>query len=199
MGLISFLLIFAIHKWGFVAVYQTPPRYDQTLSTLSTTILLWSVVVHLLFALWQFTNPDMFAQVGTHTADERAANVFVATPHTHSHGAFWTPLRLCHIAEGLREYLCLFVCMRAYCLLQNYLVVLVEEWSNWDLLSLRVEVHQALDNIGDSALLGERLSAALLGFPHLVLLLAIVLIIILWMFVIMPILMLTLALSLIHI
>jgi len=59
----SFLLIFAFHKWGFVSLYQTPPRYDQTLANLSTTILLWSVVVHVLFALWQFTNPDMFAQV----------------------------------------------------------------------------------------------------------------------------------------
>ena len=63
VGFISFLLIFVIHKWGFVSVYQTPPRYDHTLSNVSTTILLWSVVVHLLFALWQFTNPDMFAQV----------------------------------------------------------------------------------------------------------------------------------------
>ena len=49
-------------KVTFFRLYRLPPAYDAAAALATTGMLQYAVTVHLLFAVWMFSNPDLFEQ-----------------------------------------------------------------------------------------------------------------------------------------
>jgi hypothetical protein len=60
IGWASFLVAFCIDKWAFLRVYRLPPKYGATLARYATDMLPWAVLMHVVFASWTFSNPELF-------------------------------------------------------------------------------------------------------------------------------------------
>jgi hypothetical protein len=60
VGWVSFLVCFLADKWAFLRVYRTPPKYGATLARFATGILPVGVLVHVIFATWTFSQPNIF-------------------------------------------------------------------------------------------------------------------------------------------
>ena len=59
VGCLSFALLYWSHKWGFIRLYRRPPVLDQTLASVSASLLLGAAAVHLAFTLWLLSGPAL--------------------------------------------------------------------------------------------------------------------------------------------
>lgn len=50
-----------LDKWLFLRFYKTPPQYDLYLSTSFNYVILASIFLHLVFAIWIFGTPEIFS------------------------------------------------------------------------------------------------------------------------------------------
>ena len=53
-------LTYFFDKVTFLRLYRLPPAFDATAALATTSILGYAVVLHLLFAIWMYSNPDIF-------------------------------------------------------------------------------------------------------------------------------------------
>jgi len=47
-------------KMTFLRLYRLPPAFDATAAVATTSFLGYAVVLHILFAIWMYSNPDIF-------------------------------------------------------------------------------------------------------------------------------------------
>ena len=70
-----FYLKYKIEKWAFLRFYKTPPAYDESIAKNAQGWLPYAGVLHLLFATWMFTNPEIFG-AGDTTSFSKMADAF---------------------------------------------------------------------------------------------------------------------------
>jgi len=75
LATIIFWLKYKIEKWAFLRFYKTPPSFDESIAKNAQTWLPYAGVLHLLFATWMFTNPDIFG-AGDTTSFSKMADAF---------------------------------------------------------------------------------------------------------------------------
>jgi hypothetical protein len=56
----TFWVCFLFDKWAFLRVYRLPPKYGPALSRFVTDMLPIGVLLHVVFAVWTFSQPDLF-------------------------------------------------------------------------------------------------------------------------------------------
>eukprot|EP00347_Sterkiella_histriomuscorum_P015842 403355479 len=93
VGLFFFLAMYHVDKFLFVRWYRLPPRYGPELSNMSRNILKWSVLVHLAFGFYMYSNSSIFQfQENQQTKDNSVP--IISTSENSLDGDFFNSKRL---------------------------------------------------------------------------------------------------------
>jgi hypothetical protein len=68
--MLNFLGIYWVDKWAFLRLNRSPPLYDETLAKMSAGTIPWAVLVHAMFGLWFYSNPEILVPVAGGGGDD---------------------------------------------------------------------------------------------------------------------------------
>jgi hypothetical protein len=70
LGFVNLVITFWVDKLLFFSFYRSPIDGDETIPRLSTSLLPYAAFVHLMYAIWMFSNPNLFPEVRPRNPDD---------------------------------------------------------------------------------------------------------------------------------
>jgi len=59
VGAFSFIVGYWLDRWALTRLSRRPPRYDNAMAHFSVSAIPWAIFIHLLFAVWMYSDPTV--------------------------------------------------------------------------------------------------------------------------------------------